>query len=193
MDVDESNIAKNQVSWSVDDRWNLVCDFCESVLNIPVLKSRRGTTPQMNKAFASVDLINVEGFSRDMKEYIDTGDDLVQRVKGRCIMFFKIQCYGTGAVSALQLLRVSFTTDIFKMFEGVNYFGLSSIGEVNNISSLFLDSAYEERAELEFSLYTYIPYQFVVDWYNRFKLSMFTNGRIEYETYIKGEQDENME
>ena len=178
MAVEQIYTEEGLIGRSVPERWTKICEFCKDSLKIPVIKSRRATTPQMTSTFAAVDLSNIQAWAKDLKEYVETENDLLERFKGRCLMSFRVQTYGQNALQLLFNLRLLLTGNKFSLFGQLNGFGIGEVGEVNNISAVLLDSDYEERAELEFSVFTAIPYQVYIDWYNRFKLSIEVDGRL---------------
>lgn len=187
MAVEQIYTQEGSINRTIAERWTKICEFCKQSLNIPVIKSRRGTTPQMTSTFAAVDLLNVQSWAKDLKEYVETENDLLQRFKGRCLMSFRIQTYGQNALQLLFNFRLLLMGNRFSLFGNINGFGIGEVGDVNNISAVFLDADYEERAEVEFSVYTSIPYQVYVDWYNKFKLGVEVDGQLFSEQEVTSE------
>lgn len=157
-----------KMSETVDSKISQFCDYLQMVSGLPVLKARAGATPQLNKTFASVNLIDCTPVYKDTSTYVDLDpNDLMaprtQVVRGLVVMNFVVSVFGKGALQACHKIAASFRTDIFDLFSETKSFGLMNAPEVSNIAAQILDSKFEDRGEVRCQFYVPIPVDFASD------------------------------
>lgn len=153
---------------TIETKLNQFCAYIQQITGLPVLKSRAGATPQLNKLYASVDLIDYFPVDKDVSKYEDSNPtDLnaprSQVVRGLSVLNLVVSFFGKGAIQQAHIFAASFRSDYFVQFSSEKSFGLMNPPEVVNISAQILDSKFEDRAEVRCQFYVPIPVVFNSD------------------------------
>lgn len=174
---------------TIDEKWTKLCDFVQTLTGWPVLKQKRAMVPQMNTPFISIGIVGYDALPKDRVDLIgqfDDTDSLKQRVRGLIWIRFSINAFGLGAMQKLKRLVMCFQTDVWFSWATANEFGYSEQIEIQDISSVLLDSNYEERVQITPSFYLPVPEDFDIDFFNKLHLTIETKG-ISIETDVPQE------
>ena len=163
---------------TIEDRFNAFCKYVQEITGRPVLKARRGMNFQFSEPYISVDLLNCYLVPKDVVFYeeppeIDFTTPIKATVRGLVYATFQISSFGgADAIQIMHKLHTSFKTDMWQYWAHQNQFGLGENEGVDNLSSEFLGSTFENRAQMKISVYTPCPVEFQEDY--------FTWGNITY-------------
>lgn len=163
---------------TLETKINTFCQYVQDITGRPVLKARRNKNPQLTTPFCSVDYLGGKQVENDTKTYTDAYPNsydkpIKETVRGLCIGQFSVSSIGgSDAMQVLHKLNCSFYTDTFLFWCKANSFGFSSSGDVQNIAEQILDSAFENRGQLNVFLYMPVPVEFQEDYFTYGKLDI---------------------
>lgn len=157
---------------TIDAKWTALVDYVKKITSWPVIKARKPNTSQLKENYITIDLLSVEHMPNDLVSNLDFFPDnpdfpIGELIRGLCTSYWKISAYGTANVhDVLKRVALSFYSHAFAPFSAENQMGFMDAGEVRNISSVFLNSKYENRAEMTVSFYIDVPEVFDIDHFN---------------------------
>lgn len=162
----------------LNQRIEKLCGLVREITHLPVTIGKTAFTSQYKGPFIALWPVSFEEVPKDTHEYIARGNMFFQKVRGLGLLAVEAQAFGKNCQSNLRRLKLSFASDIWNMAEGTCELAYSSSGEVQMVPAQLLDSNYEDRAILEMQFYTAVPDEFVVDYFDKEKLTnkVYING-----------------
>lgn len=141
----------------LEERLNSFCAFLQQFAGRPVMKLKRGTTPQFDSPYLAVGIDTVKKEHNPL--LLDSGVDSGEKIRNIYLVTFLVQAIGgTDAQDCLVLISSIFESENFEDWCENNSSGFSEIQEIINTSTQLSDASWENRFEFKVTLYTCIEY-----------------------------------
>lgn len=142
----------------LEERLNSFCAFLQQFAGRPVMKLKRGTTPQFDSPYLAVGIDTIKEEPNSL--LLDSGGiDLGEKFRSIYSLTFLVQAIGgTDAQDCLVLISSLFESENFEDWCENNNSGFSEIQEIVNTSTQLSDASWENRFEFKVTLYTCIEY-----------------------------------
>lgn len=161
---------------TVDEKLVKFCEYVKSCTGWAVTKAKRPMNLQLDGPFCSVGFLSLGDVEKDTSVLIEGEDSLTQQVRGLHLVKAMVQGFGVGSYQALKRLKTSFNAENWTIWSSVNEFGLSRLGDVQDISATLLDSNYEERAQFDVDFYVTFPEEFVLEYFENETIDFVKDG-----------------
>ena len=139
-------------------------DYITTITGRQVIKAE-GKGPQPKDPYITIKVDSADPLDHDIDTTIcdEQAGTIQSGMRGLTKVEFQIVALGGEVMDELRKLKTSLWSSKFLDILGEKGFGLSDVGAVTNTSAIFINSKFEDRAQLICSFYTSFPETFDVD------------------------------